>query len=79
MPCWNDLIAPDLKAGKDVLISAHGNSLRALVKMLDEVSLTSGRWWTADLSTPEQQRSMIGFHYSGEHGVYITPRDNDAV
>ena len=38
MPCWNDIIAPDLKAGKDVLIAAHGNSLRALVKMLDGVS-----------------------------------------
>lgn len=37
-PCWDDVIAPDLKAGKDVLIAAHGNSLRALVKMLDEVS-----------------------------------------
>ena len=38
MPCWNELIAADLKAGKNVLIAAHGNSLRALVKMLDEVS-----------------------------------------
>ena len=38
MPCWNELIAPDLKAGKNVLVAAHGNSLRALVKMLDEVS-----------------------------------------
>jgi 2,3-bisphosphoglycerate-dependent phosphoglycerate mutase len=37
-PCWEDLIAPELRAGKDVLIAAHGNSLRALVKMLDEVS-----------------------------------------
>ncbi len=37
-PSWNELIAPDLKAGKDVLIAAHGNSLRALVKMLDGVS-----------------------------------------
>ena len=37
-PCWNELIAPQLKAGKNVLIAAHGNSLRALVKMLDEVS-----------------------------------------
>lgn len=37
-PCWTDLIAPDLKAGKNVLVAAHGNSLRALVKMLDEVS-----------------------------------------
>lgn len=38
LPCWNELIATELKAGKNVLISAHGNSLRALVKMLDEVS-----------------------------------------
>lgn len=38
MPCWNESIAPDLRAGKDVLIAAHGNSLRALVKMLDGVS-----------------------------------------
>ncbi len=38
LPCWAELIAPDLKAGKDVLVAAHGNSLRALVKMLDEVS-----------------------------------------
>jgi len=37
-PCWNDVIAPQLRAGKNVLISAHGNSMRALVKMLDEVS-----------------------------------------
>jgi len=38
LPCWNEMIAAELKAGKNVLISAHGNSLRALVKMLDEVS-----------------------------------------
>jgi len=37
LPCWNEIVAPELKAGKDVLIAAHGNSLRALVKMLDEV------------------------------------------
>lgn len=37
-PCWEELIAPDLKCGKNVLIAAHGNSLRALVKMLDDVS-----------------------------------------
>ncbi len=38
LPCWSERIAPDLKAGKNVLIAAHGNSLRALVKMLDEIS-----------------------------------------
>ena len=38
LPCWDDTIAPELKSGKNVLVSAHGNSLRALVKMLDGVS-----------------------------------------
>lgn len=37
-PCWDDVIAPDLRAGKNVLVAAHGNSLRAMVKMLDNVS-----------------------------------------
>jgi 2,3-bisphosphoglycerate-dependent phosphoglycerate mutase len=38
MPAWNDEIAPAIKAGKQILISAHGNSLRALIKMLDGIS-----------------------------------------
>lgn len=38
MPCWHEEIVPQLRAGKNVLIAAHGNSLRALVKMLDDVS-----------------------------------------
>ena len=38
VPCWQELIAPRLADGKNVLIAAHGNSLRALVKMLDRVS-----------------------------------------
>jgi 2,3-bisphosphoglycerate-dependent phosphoglycerate mutase len=38
LPSWEETIAPELRAGKDVLIAAHGNSLRALVKMLDKVS-----------------------------------------
>jgi len=37
-PYWEQAIAPQLKAGKNVLIAAHGNSLRALVKMLDGIS-----------------------------------------
>ena len=38
LPYWHDVIAPAVKAGKRVLISAHGNSLRALVKYLDNMS-----------------------------------------
>lgn len=37
-PCWQDHIMPEVRSGKRVLIVAHGNSLRALVKYLDGVS-----------------------------------------
>ncbi len=37
LPYWHETIAPTVKAGKRVVISAHGNSLRALVKYLDNV------------------------------------------
>jgi len=40
LPYWNQTIAPDIRAGKRVLIAAHGNSIRALVKYLDKVSDT---------------------------------------
>lgn len=38
MPAWNDTIAPAIKSGKSIIISAHGNSLRALIKSLDGIS-----------------------------------------
>jgi 2,3-bisphosphoglycerate-dependent phosphoglycerate mutase len=38
LPYWHSSIAPDIKAGKRVLIAAHGNSLRALVKYLEHTS-----------------------------------------
>jgi len=38
LPYWHESIAPALKKGKKVIVSAHGNSLRALVKYLDKVS-----------------------------------------
>jgi 2,3-bisphosphoglycerate-dependent phosphoglycerate mutase len=38
VPYWADMIAPSIRAGKRVLIAAHGNSLRALVKHLDNIS-----------------------------------------
>lgn len=37
LPYWHETIAPDIAAGRKVLIAAHGNSLRALVKYLDNV------------------------------------------
>ena len=38
LPLWNNAIAPEVAAGRRVIIAAHGNSLRALVKYLDNVS-----------------------------------------
>ncbi len=37
-PFWHGRIAPELRRGRNVLVAAHGNSLRAMVKMLDDVS-----------------------------------------
>lgn len=38
LPCWRERLMPRIRAGEDVLVAAHGNSLRALVKYLDGVS-----------------------------------------
>jgi len=38
LPCWSDTLAPALRAGRRVLVAAHGNSMRALVKYLDGIS-----------------------------------------
>jgi 2,3-bisphosphoglycerate-dependent phosphoglycerate mutase len=38
LPCWHEAIAPSVKSGLKVIVAAHGNSLRALVKFLDDIS-----------------------------------------
>lgn len=38
VPYWNDQIVPTIQSGKRVIVAAHGNSIRALVKFLDDVS-----------------------------------------
>lgn len=38
LPCWQEMIAPDLKKGKSVFIVAHGNTLRALIKCIEDIS-----------------------------------------
>ena len=48
LPCWDDVIVPDLRAGHTVLVGAHGNSLRALVKHLDDITDTD----IVDLNIP---------------------------
>jgi len=58
MPCWNEVLAPAIRSGRRVLVAAHGNSIRALVKYLDGIAdadivglniPTASRWsmnWT---------------------------------
>jgi 2,3-bisphosphoglycerate-dependent phosphoglycerate mutase len=38
LPCWNEVLAPAIRSGRRLVISAHGNSIRALVKYLDGIS-----------------------------------------
>ena len=38
LPFWNEAMAPAIKAGKRIVVAAHGNSIRALVKYLDNIS-----------------------------------------
>jgi len=38
VPYWNETLAPAIRAGKRIVVAAHGNSIRALIKYLDEVS-----------------------------------------
>jgi 2,3-bisphosphoglycerate-dependent phosphoglycerate mutase len=38
MPYWHEVLAPALKSGRHAIVSAHGNSLRAMVKYLDDIS-----------------------------------------
>ncbi len=40
LPFWNSNIAPQIKAGKKILVAAHGNSIRAIIKYLDQISDT---------------------------------------
>lgn len=37
LPVWSDFIAPDLKSGKNVIVAAHGNSLRGLIKFIKNI------------------------------------------
>jgi 2,3-bisphosphoglycerate-dependent phosphoglycerate mutase len=68
MELWHDVILPDLRAGKVLLVSAHGNSLRALVKHLDKIADAD----ISDLNIPtgiplvyefDDELNVLGHHY----------------
>ena len=61
LPFWEDQIAPKLLDGKNVVIAAHGNSLRALSKYIERISdedimglemrLVNRQWWTTSMTS----------------------------
>ena len=82
LPFWNETIAPSIRAGRRVLIVAHGNSLRALVKHLDGISDDA----IADLNIPtgiplvyelDDALSPVRHYYLGDQAA--ASRAADAV
>ena len=71
MPYWKNEIAPKIKEGKKIIISAHGNSLRALVKHLDGISdddisslnIPTGRPLVYEF---DQEMNVKGKYYLGD-------------
>lgn len=73
LPYWNDSIVPELKAGKKLLIAAHGNSLRGIVKMLDDltaeqimgIDLPTGIPFEYELSLPDL-KPVVSMKFLGD-------------
>jgi 2,3-bisphosphoglycerate-dependent phosphoglycerate mutase len=71
MPYWNEVLSATLRAGKHVIVSAHGNSLRAMVKYLDDISDNE----IGDLNIPtgiplvyemDENLKPLAHHYLGD-------------
>jgi 2,3-bisphosphoglycerate-dependent phosphoglycerate mutase len=79
LPWWYDAIVPDLRAGRTVLVVAHGNSLRALVKHLDgmspaevvELNLPTGEVLVYELDGALHPAAGVG--PGGVRGRYLDP------
>jgi 2,3-bisphosphoglycerate-dependent phosphoglycerate mutase len=60
LPYWHDVVAPQLLAGQNVLITAHGNSLRALVMHLEGVSTADIAELNIPTGAPRRYRFEAG-------------------
>ena len=74
LPCWRERIAPRIRAGDNLLVAAHGNSLRALVKTLDGLSDEAVAHLTIPLAVPRVYEFGEGLairrrYYLRESGV----------
>ncbi|WP_020501248.1 phosphoglyceromutase [Sciscionella marina] len=73
VPYWESAIVPDLRAGKIVLVAAHGNSLRALVKHLDGVSDTDIVGLNIPTGIPLRYELDEGLRPINPGGEYLDP------
>ncbi|HEU4567770.1 MAG TPA: phosphoglyceromutase, partial [Marmoricola sp.] len=73
VPYWEQEVVPDLQAGKTVLITAHGNSLRALVKHLDGISDTDIAGLNIPTAQPLVYRLDESFKPLVAGGEYLDP------
>ena len=73
LPYWFDGIIPDLLAGHTVLVAAHGNSLRALVKHLDGVSDEEIAGLNIPTGIPLSYELDADFHPVNRGGTYLDP------
>jgi 2,3-bisphosphoglycerate-dependent phosphoglycerate mutase len=73
LPYWESAIVPDLQAGKTVLVAAHGNSLRALVKHLDGISDESIAGLNIPTGIPLRYDLDENFKPTNPGGTYLDP------
>ena len=73
LPYWHETIVPDLKLGKRVLVTAHGNSLRALVKHLDGISDGDIAGLNIPTGIPLYYRLNADFTPTVKGGEYLDP------
>jgi 2,3-bisphosphoglycerate-dependent phosphoglycerate mutase len=73
LPYWYDAIVPDLAAGRTVLVVAHGNSLRALVKHLDGISDEAIAELNIPTGIPLHYELDAEFKPTGDGGRYLDP------
>ena len=73
IPYWEDVIVPDLRAGRTVLVAAHGNSLRALVKHLDGISDEDIAALNIPTGIPLVYRLDADLHPTVRGGEYLDP------
>ena len=73
LPYWYDAIVPDLRAGLTVLVTAHGNSLRALVAHLDRLSPAEILGLNIPTGMPLVYRLDAGLAPTVRGGSYLDP------